>query len=259
MAKAKSKEKKEVKAKVKVQEKERDYIHISCLIDHLQGKLSDDISKAAESLAMHMGVKGIETAYGVPACIQYTRGVGNFVQNLSKSDVKSALLFDSPEAFDFTTELIEGDLNLFLIEDSLSLSELSFPLCPDGNGWKVVILEDIIPAVGGDEQLIKMLRSISAAMVLNGLLIIRVAEMADNKSWNKEYNDTVVTESFEKTSLRRYDRVITAHGAVNMRHKETLNAFSISDIHSCAREAHFRPTRETGLDPSSWCCYEKVV
>ena len=84
-------------------------------------------------------------------------------------------------------------------------------------------------------------------------------DMSKNKSWNKEYNETVVTESFEKSSLRRFDRVITAHGAVNTRYTETLNSFSVSDLHSCAREAHFRPTREIGLDPSEWCCYEKVV
>jgi len=247
--------------KKKAKEEEKDYVHVSCLIDHLQGKKSNDIEKAAESLSMHLGLKEVETQFGIPACIQYTRGVGNFAQNLSKGDVKSAILFDSPEAFDFTTELMDGkkDLGLFLIEDALPLSELSFPLCPDGEGWKVVILEDIVPAIGGDEELIKLLRSMSAAMIKNGLLIIRVADMAKNGSWNKEYNDTVVTESFEKSSLRRYDRTITAHGAVNMRHTEVLGSFAVSDLHSCAREAHFRPTRETGLDPSMWCCYEKVV
>jgi len=247
---------------VKKKEQEKDYIHISCLIDHLQSKLSNDISNAAESLAMYLGTQeDAKTQYGAPTCIQYTRGIGSFVQNMVKHEIKSAILFDSHESCDFTTELIEGqkDLGLFLIEDPLAISELSFPLCPNGDGWKTVILEDIISAIGGDGELIQLLRSISSAMDVGGLLIIRTADMVNRKSWNKEHNDTVVTESFEKTSLRKYTRTITAHGTVNIRHSEILNSFSASDLHSCAREAHFRPTRELGLDPLEWCCYEKVV
>jgi len=244
--------------------KEKEHIHVSCLIDHLQNKLSNEIDKAAESLSMYMGSQEMETQYGAPTCIQYTRGTGAFARSIAKHQVRSAILFDSPESFDFTTELIEGrngerDLDLFLIEDPLPTSELSFPLCPDGNGWKVVILEDIVPTIGGDEELIQMLRSISSSMVTGGLLIIRTADIVKNGSWNKEHNETVVTESFEKTSLRKYTRTITAHGAVNIRYSETLNSFSTSDLHSCAREAHFRPTREMGLDSSEWCCYEKVI
>jgi len=242
--------------------KEQEYIHISCLINHLQSKRSNNIANAAESLAMYLGVQeNAEVQYGAPTCIQYTRGIGSFVQNMAKHQIKSVILFDSNESFDFTTELLgdQKDLDLFLIEDPLAISELSFPLCPNGDGWKTVILEDIIPAIGGDVELIKMLRSISSAMEVGGFLIIRTADMVNNNSWNKEHNDTVVTESFEKTSLRKYTRTITAHGTVNIRHSEILNSFSASDLHSCAREAHFRPTREMGLDPLEWCCYEKVV
>ena len=246
----------------KKKQEEQEHIHISCLIDHLQSKLSSDITNAAESLAMYLGVQdGAETQYGAPTCIQYTRGIGAFVQNMAKHQIKSAILFDSPESFDFTTELIEDqkDLDLFLIEDPLPVSELSFPLCPNGDGWKTVILEDIISVIGGDAELIQMLRSISSAMDIGGFLIIRTADMVNKKSWNKEHNDTVVTESFEKTTLRKYTRTITAHGTVNIRHSEILNSFSAADLHSCAREAHLRPTREMGLDPLEWCCYEKVV
>ena len=246
----------------KKKNQEQEHIHISCLINHLQSKLSNDIASAAESLAMYLGVQeDAETQYGTPTCIQYTRGIGAFVQNMAKHQIKSVILFDSPESFDFTTELIgdKKDLNLFMIEEPLPISELSFPLCPNGEGWKTVILEDIVPAIGGDAQLIQMLRSVSSAMEVGGFLIIRTADMVKNNSWNKEHNDTVVTESFEKTSLRKYTRTITAHGTVNIRHSEVLNSFSASDLHSCAREAHFRPTREMGLDPLEWCCYEKVV
>jgi hypothetical protein len=239
---------------------EKDYLMISCLIDHLQNIRDNEIPKAAESLAMFLGQKEEILNYGAPVCIQYTRGVGNFAQNLSKSEINCAVLFDSDEAFEFTSELNEGKTldSLYLIEDTLPTSEFSFPACPNVEGWKVVILEDIVPSVGGDVELTKLLRSISSTMTDGAFLVIRTADMKKNEAWNKEYNDNVVTESFEKKALRKYQRTITSHGSVNVRHTEVLNSFANSDLHSCAREANFRPTREMGLDPSIWCCYEKV-
>ena len=241
---------------------EREHVHVSCLIDHLQGLKSIKIREAAESLAMFMGTKEIGSSSGLPTCIQYSQGVGNFSQHLCQHNIKSAVLFDSPEAFDFTSELLsqspEKYLDLILIEDPIKLEDSSFPLCPNGDGWQIVILDDIVSSICGDADLIPLLRSIASTMVIGGYLIIHVVDMAKNGGWSKEFNNSVVTESFEKTSLRKYARTITSHGAVTTRHVNTMYSFAVSDLHECARQACFRPNREMGLDPSEWCCYERV-
>ena len=237
-----------------------EYLHVSCLIDHLKGAKNQEIPKAAEALTISAQMN--EESTNLPIAIQYTHGVANFAQSLAEHNFRTAILFDSNEAFEFTTELMSDNKSLFghlmLIEDSIPVSDKSFPMSPDGEGWRVVILDDIVPFIGGDIDLTLLLRSVSSTMKSGGNLIIRIAKLEDKKSWNKEYNDTVVTESIEKVGLRRYKRAFTSHGTIKLRHEETLNSFDLSDLHDCSRNAGFRPTRELGLDSSVWCCYEKI-
>jgi hypothetical protein len=238
---------------------EKAHLTINALIDHLQSFKRTDINQAYENLAAFIGLN-FPNPERVPEIIQYTRGIGTLVSQVAENDIKSALLFDSSEAFDFVQELHSesGTLeNLILIEDELPVSELSFPLCPNGKGWKVVILDDILPAVGGDEQVTQLMRSISGAMDVGGYLIIRLPELKED-SWSKEFNNTVVTESLKKKSMRRFERTITAHGEIDVRFTEDVHNFSAADLHACARDAHFRPNRDMGMDSSIWCCYQKV-
>ena len=120
------------------------------------------------------------------------------------------------------------------------------------------MIDDIVGFVGGDADLTSLLRSISSTMQDGGNLIIRINKLKDGSSFSREHNDTVVTESIEKIGMRRFKRAFTSHGAITLRHEDNINSFDSSDLHDCARNASFRPTREIGLDPSIWCCYEKI-
>jgi hypothetical protein len=238
-------------------EENRDYRHVECLIDMLQSELSSDLNSASESLAMTCGVLGEQTES--PSVIQYARGIGGFAVKMSEHNVKTALLFDSQESIDFAKELSEERSSKYLsiIDGSLPLEKLSFPVSPDGKGWSYVILDDIIPYVGGDMQLTALLKAIHLATAEDAKLIIRIPNLK-TKSWNKEYNKTVVTESISKVSIRKFQKTITSHGEVQLRHADDIYNFAIGDIHDCARNSKFRPTRDLGLDPSAWCCYDRV-
>jgi len=237
---------------------EKQDVHVSCLIDHLKNGKAKELEKTAETIAVASLMN--EDQPTLPLAIQYTHGVANAAQALAKHNYKTAVLFDSPEAFEFTSELLStgGASHLMLIEDPIALGDQAFPMSPDGEGWQVVILDDVVPFVGADAELTALLRSVASTMKDGGNVIIRIANLENNKSWSREHNDTVVTESIEKVGMRRFKRSFTSHGEVSLRHEETIYSFDASDLHDCARNASFRPTRELGLDPSIWCCYEKI-
>lgn len=238
---------------------EKQDAHVNCLIDHLKSGKEKEIAKTAETLAVSSVMNEEQTT--LPMAIQYTHGVANFAQALAKHDFKTAILFDSPEAFEFTSELLSDNnsaSHLMLIEEPISLGDQAFPMSPDGEGWKIVILDDIVPFVGADKELTALLRAISSTMKDGANLIVRIAKLEDGKSWSREHNDTVVTEAIDKIGMRRFKRSFTSHGAVTLRHEDSVYSFDAADIHDCARNASFRPTRELGLDPSIWCCYEKI-
>lgn len=236
-----------------------EHLHVSCLIDHLKNVKNPEITKTAETIAVASQMNEEESA-ALPMAIQYTHGVANMAQALAQHDFTTAILFDSPEAFEFSTELMSDGSHghLMLIEDPIPITDQAFPMSPDGHGWKTVILDDMIKFVGGDADLTSLLRSISSTMREGGNLLMRITPLKDGDSWSREHNDTVVAESIEKMGLRKFKRAFTSHGAISLRHEEMINSFSASDLHDCARNASFRPTRELGLDPSSWCCYEKI-
>lgn len=243
---------------------EREFIHVSCLIDYLKNNKSDVLANAAETLSVSTVMNEMEEAASNnnPTAIQYTHGVGNMAQKLASHNLRTAVLFDSQEAFDFSTELLEDQEalsgHLMLIEDPVSLEEGGFPMSPDQAGWQLVILDDILPFVGKDADVTNLLKLVHSTMKDDGNLILRIAQFKDDDSWSREHNDTVVTEAIDKVGMRRFKRSFTSHGNISLRHEEDIFAFDVSDLHDCARNASFRPTRELGLDPSIWCCYEKV-
>jgi hypothetical protein len=238
-------------------EESRDYRHVECLIDMLQSSVSSDLKSASESLAMTCGVLGEQSES--PSVIQYARGVGGFAVNMSEHNVRTAILFDSQEAIDFAKELSEdrNSQHLSIVDGPLPVEKLAFPISPDGKGWSYVILDDIVPYVGGDLQLTTLLKAIYLATAEDAKLVIRLPNI-ESKSWNKEYNKTVVTESISKVSIRKFQKTITSHGEIQLRHADDIYNFSAGDIHDCARNSNFRPTRDLGLDPSVWCCYDRV-
>ena len=240
-------------------EENRDHVSISCLVDYLKYQKDVALSQAAENLTSYWGLNFEEASPTTPTTVQYTHGVGNLAAHISNHNHRVALLFDSIEALEFSIELREERNTEFvsIIEEVLPVEEVSFPISPDGKGWKNVILDDILMFVGGDLQLMSLLRAIYLSMAEESKLIIRIPQLKKS-SWNREYNATVVTESVEKTSVRKFTRALTSHGEIELRHTEDMYNFAIGDIHESARAAKFRPTRDMGLDPSVWCCYDKV-
>ena len=121
------------------EENGNEHLHVSCLIDHLKNGKSKEISEAAEALTISAVMNDGDNA-ALPMAIQYTHGVGNMAQALAKHDFRSAILFDSPEAFEFTSELLsDGGAalgRLSLIADAIPAEEHAFPMSPDGEGWK---------------------------------------------------------------------------------------------------------------------------
>lgn len=236
----------------------KDHLSVNSLIDFLKFQKDVALSQAAENLSSYWGLTA-DSPSRTPSTVQYTHGVGNLANRIAQHNHPVAILFDSQEAVDFAIELRSERKNelVSIIEDPLSIEEVSFPISPDGNGWKNVILDDILMFIGGDLQLVALLRAVYYAMADEAKLILRVPKLSKS-SWNREYNSTVVTEAIEKRSLRKYERIITSHGEIELRHVEEIFDFAIGDLHESARSANFRPTRDMGLDPSVWCCYDKV-
>jgi len=238
----------------------KDHLSVSCLIDYLKWQKDTDLRQAAENLSSYWTLQMEEgNTSNLPTTVQYTHGVGNLAAMIAQHNYRTAILFDSQEAIDFAFELNNERPKSFItiIDQPIPINEVSFPMSPDGNGWKNAILDDVVQFVEGDMQLIALLKAIYLTMQDKSKLIVRIPKLA-KQAWNREYNSTVVTESIEKQSVRKYTRTITSHGEIELRSSETLYDFAAGDLHESARAANFRPTRDLGLDPSLWCCYDKV-
>lgn len=235
-----------------------EYRYIDCLIDMLKNENATDIKQSSDNLSVFLGTKDMVSSFS-PKIIQYTHGIGGFASEVSMNDIKTAVLFDSLEAVDFAKEHYSDKKanNLSIIEDSLPIENYAFPMSPDGEGWSCVILDDIVPYIGDDIEMVKLFNAIHLTTCENAKLIVRLPKIKES-SWNREYNKVVITESIKKENIRKFTRTITSHGDLELRHSEKIYNFSDGDIHDNAREASFRPTRDIGLNSAVWCCYDRV-